>query len=100
MNTTKTKTEKKIKNLLNTAPTLWDCSVTGDPRQDWQEIERQLQETAIRAAMLAAYISERAGTYGCGAQPHKDAVKEANKTRAKVRKALGFSIPDAGSFTF
>ncbi len=55
------------------------------------EITETLSRLAEVAASYAAYFEERYG-YGCGDQGHKKAVKEFNKVRKAVRKALGFNI--------
>jgi hypothetical protein len=48
---------------------------------------------------MAEYIEQRCLT-GCGDQGHDDAVKAANKVLAGVRKAMGFTYPKRGCFTF
>jgi hypothetical protein len=53
-----------------------------------------------KAARLAEYIETRTGADGCGPKPHADAVKACNKRSVKVRKALGYSYPNSGVFTF
>lgn len=63
-------------------------------RMQWQEaqdIERQLEAIAERAASMAAYIGEACGTYGCGRKPHSDALRALNKTMKKVRSAMGYN---------
>lgn len=56
-----------------------------------REIADTLSRLAEVAASKAAYFEERYG-YGCGDQGHKKAVKEFNRVRKAVRKALGFNI--------
>ncbi len=66
----------------------------------WQDLERELEDVAQRSAMLASYISTRKGLDGCGDKDHGEGVKAARKTHKAIRKALGFSYPDSGTFNF
>jgi len=50
--------------------------------------------------MLGAYLADRKGTDGCGEGSHASAVKKANRRLVKVRRALGFNIPEAGKLNF
>jgi primosomal protein N'' len=63
-----------------------------------QELAHQLEFLAERAAAYAEYIEEACGTYGCGKRSHADAVKAFNRTRKKVRSAMGFMITPYISF--
>lgn len=61
--------------------------------KDKQALEAELSALIQRAALLEAYISRRWNT-GCGDQGHEASAKHANRTLAKIRRALGFSYPD------
>ena len=64
-----------------------------------QDIEAELSAITVQAAMLAEYIVQRY-TSGCGDQGHAKAAKEVMKKRAKIRKAMGYTLPAAGAFHF
>ena len=63
-----------------------------------QEIEKDLDAIAERAACMAAYIAEACGTYGCGSRSHEDSLKALNKRMKAVRKALGYNVTHTLSF--
>ena len=63
-----------------------------------QELAKELEFIAERAAAYAEYIEEACGTYGCGKRSHADAVKAFNRTRKKVRAAMGYMITPYISF--
>lgn len=62
------------------------------PSKERGELERELDNIAQAAAWAYGYAEQRYGS-GCGDQGHEDAVKEANKTLAGVRKVLGYTYP-------
>jgi hypothetical protein len=69
-----------------------ESSIAGITPNDLDQLSRDLDAIAIRAARVARYVELRGG-YGRGDQGHSAAVDAQNKTAAKVRKALGFSYP-------
>jgi hypothetical protein len=76
--------------LIGSAPVTWDEWVPRMKSSELQEFERWLTSVSERAARLAAYVGAR-GANGCGDQGHERAVREQNRTAAKVRKALGYT---------
>ncbi len=96
---------KLAEKLLASAPSQWAQKLTlkkfHPPRGfTWQDLERELNGLAQRSALLAAYISTRKGLDGCGEKDHREGVKQARKTHKAIRKALGFTNPEAGTFNF
>lgn len=99
---------------LRTPPVEWDDVanrwITGQPGKDWlppvgfqssdSDRNRGTMDDAIRQldgmiqalVRFRAYLDERYG-HGCGDQGHASAVQNQNTIVAKVRKAMGFSIP-------
>ena len=64
----------------------------------WAEMDdaiHWLQDAAGRAVWRAAYLEMRYGN-GSTDQGHLAASKEANRQLTAVRKAMGFSYPQAG----
>ncbi len=86
--------------LLRTPPVKWDKAAQKINESDVQEIVSVLEHMATRAARLAEYLDTRCGGTGCGKQSHEDSVKAANKKLVEVRRAIGYSYPQAGVFTF
>lgn len=94
---------KKTMTFLDSAPALWNAIATGNDHLkagDWQQIDRDLSAIAQQAAMLGAYLADRKGTDGSGEGSHVQAVKKANRQLVKVRRALGFNVPEAGKLNF
>lgn len=79
------------KTFLEIAPVKWAEIIDEMTPNERQEIESGLDFMCSRAALAAHYVSCRAN----GAE-HGAAVKLARKVAIKVRKALGFSYPEAG----
>ncbi len=69
-------------------------SFCDDPKnyEKLQTLERELDHLATVAAARGEYISMRYGS-GCGDQGHDSAKKSMEKTRKKVRRALGYAYP-------
>ncbi len=61
-----------------------------------QALVGELERLAQNAALLAAYFEERRHS-GCGEHSHKQAAKAANRVLVRVRRAMGFVVPDAGN---
>lgn len=59
------------------------------------EVEGEAHNNAVRAARLGAYVGAR----GNG-KTHAASVKHANKVVRALRKALGYSYPEATDITF
>ena len=79
------------KKLMETAPVDWEKAVDKIPTRQRDELRRQLEGIAERAAVLAGYMDERHG-YGCGDQGHKKAVKQANRNGKMVwMKVFGYN---------
>ena len=79
------------KKLMETAPVDWEKAVDKILTRQRDELRRQLEGTAERAAVLAGYMDERHG-YGCGDQGHKKAVKQANRNGRMVwMKVFGYN---------
>lgn len=92
---------KHLIDMLNMPATEWTHLVkTNDASSFWADIETQLDAVACKAAMLAGYISARAGTSGCGAQDHPTAVKYCNRRLVRVRRAMGYTYPNRGQICF
>lgn len=76
--------------LLNNTQLVKLCKVVNKLSSgDRQEAQKDLDTISAWAAGLAAYLGAR-GANGCGDNGHEDGVKEFNKTRRKVRGALGY----------
>jgi len=63
----------------------------------------------IQPAIVSAYMNDQAVTLTMmaeylyqvrGGSSHEQAVKAANAKRRAVRKAIGYSYPESGEFTF
>jgi hypothetical protein len=79
------------KKLMATAPVDWEKAVDKILTRQRDELRRQLEGIAERAAVLAGYMDERHG-YGCGDQGHKKAVKQANRNGKMVwMKVFGYN---------
>jgi hypothetical protein len=67
-------------------------------------IAQDLDDKALfkvqRLALISAYVNARFGGDGCGRKEHAYAVTVAMKQLVKIRKALGYSYPDRGVFSF
>lgn len=73
----------------------WDEAVTNIKKTDRyaiQEMESAASGMAVEAAMLSEYLEYR-GAAGMGDHGHEDAMKQAQKARKRIRKALGYSYP-------
>jgi hypothetical protein len=64
-------------------------------RANLQEIESELAAITQRAALLHGYLSHRYNT-GCGDQGHEDSARIANRNLTKIRKAMGYTMPESG----
>ena len=89
-----------ILNLLKTPPVRWRAKFGKFSLRTCDVIEHELEHAAMVAASMAAYVRTLRGTDGTGPKDHLDAVKEMNKVRCKVRKALGFTVPNANTISF
>lgn len=66
-----------------------------------QEVIDLLDAIAQRAALYAEYLGQRTGSSRCGDKAdHETAARVAQKKCVKVRKALGFTVPEAGLGNF
>ncbi len=74
---------EQAKRLMQLAPCDWQGAADKLGASGRDEIRRALEGVAVRAAELARYMDERAGS-GCGDQGHAKAVKAANKAGRKV----------------
>lgn len=86
--------------LLGMAPKDWNQAAEIMSPSFASDVERELDQIAVTAAMCAAYVSKRRGTDGSGSHDHSDAVKTAMARRRKIRRSLGFTYPERGEFTF
>lgn len=97
-----TKREHELRELMNiveSPPVEWQGRCDSMTSQQKDAMIRELDSLIQRMAMLSAYVGRRYG-YGCGDQGHDSGVKEANKRLTAVRKALGYTYPGRGGFTF
>ena len=73
------------------------------PRNEWglfvnehlirvQALADYANKLSVLAAEISAYLEHR-GALGCGDNGHTGALEEAQKTRKRVRKALGYACP-------
>jgi hypothetical protein len=84
------------------APVNWSQAVEKWDEGDyntWHDVPRLLDALVERATMLREYIQCRGGNYNGSDTGHERAVKEANKTLVKVRRALGYAYPEKGAFS-
>ena len=66
--------------------------------KEMQELVRELEGIAYRAAFMARYLDYREG-HGCGDQGHNTALKKANRAAGLVwKKAFGFNAHHDLSF--
>lgn len=89
----------QVYSYLTTPPAIWDTMNSEFSQQYRSELLDELEALACRAAMLSGYIASRHGE-GCGDQGHRDAVKEANRRLKLTRKAIGYTFPERGCFSF
>lgn len=81
----------KAQRFMRLAPVDWEKAVDKLMIEERDEIRRELEGIAERAAMLAGYLDERHG-YGCGDQGHSKAVKTANHHGKMVwMKTFGYN---------
>lgn len=95
--------DKELIRWLKLPPKDWDSHVQKGLKSgkvDFQNLDSSLRFLSARCAMLSDYIAHRAGTTGCGPATHEEGIKQVNKTRRRVRKALDYTMPSAGEFTF
>ena len=93
-------TTKTIAKWLELPPAQWNQQLCHASNTDWATLVLGLELTACTCAMLAAYIETRKGTDGCGLKVHAAGVKAAKRTRVRVRRALEYTDPAAGTFDF
>jgi hypothetical protein len=70
-----------------------------EAKTDYDALCKEFDALATQAALLSGYLSQREGL-GNGPKSHAAAVLQANKRLVKVRRALGFSCPEGGTFEF
>jgi hypothetical protein len=76
--------------FLRLSPAKYEAAVLRLSSSERCDLEKELEHIAATAAFAATYVGERYG-YGCGDQSHKTAVRKANVTKRRVRKAFGYS---------
>lgn len=91
-------TYMKAQRLMSLPPIDLPAAIQRIRMEDAQEIERELDRTSAYAAFVSEYLREALGTAGCGRREHGDALKSANQTYKKVRKALGYTTTHTYSF--
>jgi hypothetical protein len=96
----KQKTNMQWVDWMELPPVIWNASLTEHADTDWASLEAKLNSAACTCAMLAAYIETRKGTDGCGPKVHSDGVRAAKRMRVRVRRALRYTDPAAGTFDF
>ena len=69
------------------------------PPEDAYEVIQELNEIAQRAALVSEYLTQRLGS-GWGILPHEIAMKASIERYRAVRKAMGYSYPNAGLSSF
>jgi len=79
---------------LKVPPVKWEALADRLSTAERWELMRQLDQHAVSAARLAAYITRR-----ISGGRHVDAVKRQNAVARKVRLAIGYSYPE-DSLTF
>jgi len=81
----------KATTALAWAPAQWQAKVDRMTDLERQQLIREIDGIACRAAELGGYLADRYG-YGGSDRGHKAAVKQANKQgRAVWMKALGYN---------
>ena len=84
--------DEKLITMLELSMTDWDEAVQALGTSDKVKLADSADHIATRLAMLSAYLTYR-GAAGFGDHGHDDAVRQAERARKRVRKALGFSYP-------
>ena len=83
-------------SVLDTAPVSFDELVGRLTVEELRDLVQYADTLLQRLAWKAGYLEARYGC-GCGDQGHDAAVKNANKWLRGVRKAIGYSLPDAAA---
>lgn len=94
--------ERLLWRWLTTPPAKWSQALCYKrwQAQSWHDLAGDLDFIVQRAAMLAEYIATRKGMDGTGTREHAEAMKAANKLLVKIRRALGYTYPERGTFNF
>lgn len=88
------------RRLLTVGPAHWNEELAARPPENASLLRDELESLATGAALLATYMEFRLGLQGCGAHDHTESAKAAIARYRKVRKALGFTYPNAGISSF
>lgn len=86
---------KATADAMSRTPAEWDQWVGAMSDDEKLLVAKELAGLVQTGVMLRAYIDQRQLHYG-----HDAAVKVANSQLASVRKAMGYSYPEAGQFNF
>ena len=78
----------------------WEAKADALKDSEAEPIYDYLDHVAVRAAMISEYLQQRRGGYCGDHRDHAHACKATLLVRRRVRKALGYTIPKAGEFTF
>lgn len=94
-------THEMLSEFLALAPVEWSGAVDRLRKEagGLQGHEEWARGASVQCAMLSAYLGAR-GADGLGDSGHDHAAREAMKARRKARKALGYTDPKAGEFSF
>lgn len=87
----------KAVNALKRPAVAWEAWADKMKPEQREGYIKALEEMAIRAAWMAGYLESRHGS-GCGDQGHADAVKNSDKVRTRIRRALGYNVTHSVSF--
>lgn len=84
--------ERVIEEMLGSVSGIegWGDAIQGLSAGNLCRVEDELDRRSVRFAQMAAYVAAR-GANGCGDSGHEYAMKEMQKRREKVRKALGYN---------
>lgn len=83
------------KNWLKTPPAQWSQRLSSKAAGSTDDVTRETEWLIQRGTMLATYLDARRD-----GSDHVHAVKAANRKLVRVRRAMGYSLPKAGQFTF
>ena len=82
------------KRMMKLSPSKWEATIDKLSPADRRGLRDELDELAVWATILGGYAE------GTTISNHEDAVHGCMLRRRRVRKALGYSYPLRGSFTF
>lgn len=64
--------------------------------QQWLDVAGTLERVGVMALLLAEYIEQRRGGYCGNHNTHDGAAKHVSRLHVKLRRVLGYAMPNAG----